>query len=130
MDNTTLAKTQATHILGIDIAKHKFDVALMINGKFKNKAFDNTSAAFVALTSCLSVHQVSHVHACMEATGVYWETLATYGRKKTFVSFIKRLKASGKKPKEIVLALMRKLITIEQSVLKSQMSFNAALHAN
>jgi transposase len=31
-----------THIIGIDIAKLKFDVALMINGKVKDKTFKNT----------------------------------------------------------------------------------------
>ena len=67
-----------THILGIDIAKHKFDVALIINGKFKNKVFDNNQAGFKALTDWLTQHQVTHIHACMEATGIYGEALATY----------------------------------------------------
>jgi transposase len=66
------------HILGIDIAKHKFDVALVLNGKFKNKVFDNNQLGFMALTDWLGQHQASHVHACMEATGIYWEALATY----------------------------------------------------
>ena len=74
MDSTI----KATHILGIDIAKHKFDVALIINGKFKNKVFENTPTGFSALNGWLNAHQVSHVRACMEATGVYWEALATY----------------------------------------------------
>jgi transposase len=69
---------KATHILGIDIAKHKFDVALILNGKYKNKAFDNNQAGFAALTGWLVQHQAVHVHACMEATGIYWEALATY----------------------------------------------------
>jgi transposase len=56
--------------------------------------------------------------------------LATYGRKKAFVAFVERLKASGKTPKEIVVALMRKIITIAQAVLKSQTPLNATLHAN
>lgn len=67
-----------THILGIDIAKYKYDVALMLNGKFKNKVFDNNQTGFIALIDWLSSHQVTHVHACMEATGIYWEALATY----------------------------------------------------
>ncbi len=69
---------KTTHILGIDIAKHKFDVALIINGKFKNKVFDNTPVGFAALQVWLNTHSAQHVHACMEATGVYWEALATY----------------------------------------------------
>lgn len=67
-----------THFLGVDIAKHKYDVALILNGKFKNKVFDNTEAGFTALADWLTQHQVTHVHACMEATGAYWEALATY----------------------------------------------------
>jgi transposase len=69
---------KATYILGIDIAKHKFDVALILNGKFKNKVFDNNQLGFTALTDWLTQHHVSHAHACMEATGSYWEALATY----------------------------------------------------
>jgi hypothetical protein len=45
--------------------------------------------------------------------------LVTYGRKKAFLTFVTRLKASGKTP-----------ITIAQAVLKSQTRFNPVLHAN
>lgn len=71
------SKNSTTHILGIDIAKHKFDIALIINGKFKSKVFDNNPTGFDALIDWLKAHQVTHVHACMEATGIYWEALAT-----------------------------------------------------
>jgi hypothetical protein len=37
---------------------------------------------------------------------------------------------AGKKPKEIVVALMRKIITIAQAVLRSQTPFDPTLHAN
>jgi transposase len=74
MDSTI----KATYILGIDIAKHKFDVALILNGKYKNKAFDNNQAGLTALTDWFTQHQAGQVHACMEATGSYWEALATY----------------------------------------------------
>lgn len=67
-----------THIIGIDIAKLKFDVALMINGKVKDKTFKNTPEGFAELTLWLTQHKVSHIHACMEATGIYWEELATH----------------------------------------------------
>ena len=78
MDITNQATLKATHILGIDIAKHKFDVALILNSKYKNKVFDNNQAGFIALTDWLAQHQINHIHACMEATGIYWEALATY----------------------------------------------------
>jgi transposase len=61
---------------------------------------------------------------------LFMPALATYGRKKAFLAFVTRLKASGKTPKEIVVALMRKIITIAQAVLKSQTPFNPVLHAN
>lgn len=72
------SKNSTTHILGIDIAKHKFDIALIINGKLKSKVFDNNPTGFSALIDWLKAHQVNHVHACMEATGIYWEAIATY----------------------------------------------------
>ncbi len=68
-----------TAILGIDIAKNKFDVALLIDGKIRSKVINNNPEGFKALQAWL--HQrwkVDHVHACMEATGAYWEDLAIF----------------------------------------------------
>jgi transposase len=64
-------------VLGIDIAKAKFDVALLIHGKFKTKVFKNTAEGFATLSTWLSQHGIDRVHACMEATGRYGEALAT-----------------------------------------------------
>ncbi len=64
-------------VLGIDIAKAKFDVALLIHGKFKTKVFKNTAKGFATLSTWLSHHGIDRVHACMEATGRYGEALAT-----------------------------------------------------
>lgn len=64
--------------LGIDIAKAKFDVALLINKKFKNKEFKNEASGFKALSAWLEKHQLSELHVCMEATGTYSDPLATY----------------------------------------------------
>lgn len=66
-------------ILGIDISKLKFDVALMVSGKFKKThIFDNTPDGFKSLSNWLLKQGMSHVAACMEATGCYGEALATY----------------------------------------------------
>lgn len=64
--------------LGIDIAKKKFDVALLRDGKFKTKVFDNSPAGFAALKDWLCFHGADKVHACMEATGILFEGLATF----------------------------------------------------
>lgn len=64
--------------LGIDIAKSKFDVAFLINGKFKCKEFKNELDGFLALSEWLKRYDVTEVRACMEATGAYSEALATY----------------------------------------------------
>ena len=60
---------------------------------------------------------------------LFMPAMATYGKRRAFVPFINRLLESGKRPKEIIVALMRKIITIAQAVLKSQRPFNAELHA-
>lgn len=64
--------------LGIDIAKAKFDAALLIDGKFKCKEFGNDPDGFLALSAWLKKYQVSEFRCCMEATGAYSEALATY----------------------------------------------------
>ncbi len=66
-------------MLGIDIAKLKFDVCLLKeNGKAKHKVFANTRHGFEQLIRWLDSHQVSNLHACLEATGTYGEPLALF----------------------------------------------------
>lgn len=65
-------------ILGIDIAKKKFDVALLRGGKFRTKVFENTPTGYEALAVWLKHHEVERVHACMEATGVLYEGVAHF----------------------------------------------------
>lgn len=64
--------------LGIDIAKAKFDVALGIDQKFRTKSFDNNPKGYAQLDAWLQRYGVHRVHACMEATHVYWEALALH----------------------------------------------------
>jgi len=66
-------------ILGIDISKLKFDVALMVAGKIKKThVFENAPDGFKALSEWLKKQGHSSVSACMEATGCYGDALATY----------------------------------------------------
>lgn len=67
------------HILGIDVAKAKLDVALCRpDGKWRNKVVENTPAGFSVLGEWLVQHGVESVHACLEATGTYWEAVAEF----------------------------------------------------
>lgn len=63
-------------ILGIDIAKDKFDVVLLMGEASRHKVFANHPAGFVALLSWLRSRGAGNLHACMEATGSYWEEVA------------------------------------------------------
>ena len=72
-------------VLGIDIAKHKFDVALLINHKFKTKIFSNNLTGFEALLDWLKKQNVNQVHACLEATGCYGHPLAAYLFQQDFI---------------------------------------------
>lgn len=66
-------------VLGIDIAKAKFVVALLTpDGKLRRKSCPNTPAGFDELGAWLARYQVTHVHACLEATGTYGEALALW----------------------------------------------------
>jgi len=65
-------------IVGIDIAKKKFDVALLLGEKTKSGAFHNTPAGFAIFARWLTRHGVERAHVCMEATGTYGEELALY----------------------------------------------------
>jgi len=65
-------------ILGVDIAKRKFDVALLINGKLKHKVFTNNQEEFKLLMAWLHKQNVAHVHVCLEASSTYGDELAAY----------------------------------------------------
>jgi transposase len=66
-------------VLGIDMAKGKFDVALLApDGKIRRKSCANTPTGFADLTRWLERHGAPAVHASLEATGTYGEALAHY----------------------------------------------------
>jgi transposase len=65
--------------LGLDVAKLKFNACLLRDGgKLRHRVFPNTPAGFAQLTAWLGSQGVTRVHACMEATGTYGDSLAAY----------------------------------------------------
>ncbi len=64
--------------VGVDIAKRKFDAALLVNQKVKHKVFTNTQEGFSELMGWLKKHGVDHARVCIEASSTYGEELATY----------------------------------------------------
>lgn len=69
---------QLDAVVGIDVSKKKFDVALLVDGKTKSKVLDNNATGYQALLAWLQKHKapMASLHVCMEATGVYHERLA------------------------------------------------------
>ena len=66
-------------VLGIDLAKLTFDATLLTaTGAQHYQSFPNTPEGFTLLQAWLSQHGVTQLHACMEATNIYWEALATW----------------------------------------------------
>lgn len=78
-----------------------------------------------------SVRGKAHIaktgHADMRHV-LYMPAVVAYSRCKAFAPFVQRLKAAGKPPKVIIVALMRKLVAIAQAILKSGKPFDPALH--
>jgi transposase len=65
--------------LGLDLAKLKFNACLArAAGKLCHKVFPNNPQGFAQLSDWLKKQGVKQVHACMEATGTYGDSLATY----------------------------------------------------
>jgi transposase len=65
-------------VLGIDVAKAKFNVTLLFpDGRRRRKACANSPAGCADLVAWMTRQNASHVHACLEATGTYGELLAT-----------------------------------------------------
>src|SRR5215212_456151 len=66
-------------VLGIDLAKLSFDATLLTSTPAQHYAsFSNSAEGFTQLQAWLIAHGVSELHACMEATNIYWEALATW----------------------------------------------------
>jgi transposase len=64
--------------LGIDISKLDFHVSLLDGDRASTKSFPNNTKGFRQLASWLRKCSLTHVHACMEATGTYWEDVALF----------------------------------------------------
>lgn len=66
-------------ILGVDVAKGKFDAALMFGGgKMLVRSFENSAKGYRLLDGWLRSLRVGRVHACLEASGPYGEGLAEF----------------------------------------------------
>jgi transposase len=65
-------------ILGIDIGKTKYQATLLMGEKRMRRSFRNHADDFGTLTKWLAKHKVTHCHACLEATGSYWEEIALF----------------------------------------------------
>ncbi|SFB39578.1 Transposase [Collimonas sp. OK607] len=65
-------------VVGIDVSKKKLDIALLVNGKTRAKVVENSADGYKLLLDWLSKSKVAKeaLHVCMEATGVYYETVA------------------------------------------------------
>jgi len=66
------------NILGIDIAKKKFDVYLIVGSQSYQSSFNNSPDGYSQLQQWLAQHGVRDLHACLEATGIYYEAVAEY----------------------------------------------------
>ena len=66
------------NILGIDISKRKFDVALLFADQNLTKQFENSPKGFKQLGAWLKTFRLEQVHACLEATGTYGDAVAHF----------------------------------------------------
>lgn len=69
-----------TVYLGLDISKRKIDCCILQNGQYRHFIIDNHIDGFFNLSLCLSKWNIDSqdIHACCEATGIYYKALAQY----------------------------------------------------
>lgn len=65
-------------VVGIDVSKATLDVFVELDKKGKHRQFANTEGGFRDLLAWAKRLGINTPHACMEATGPYWERLARY----------------------------------------------------
>src|SRR5579863_8345467 len=64
--------------LGIDISKDTFHALLLTDSREGKKVFPNDITGFEQLVAWLKNRHANDAHICMEATGAYWEALASH----------------------------------------------------
>jgi len=85
--------------VGLDIAKRKFDAALLQQDRYVHRQFPNGPEGFAQLAVWLQRHAQGPARACMEATGRYGEALAMFLHQRgCWVSVVNpaRVKAFGR----------------------------------
>jgi len=65
-------------VIGVDIAKQKFDAARLCENKYRHKKFDNNAQGFAAFLAWMTSFGDSPPWICMEATGAYSIPLAEF----------------------------------------------------
>jgi transposase len=71
--------------VGIDIAKLKFDVAIIFEDKRKfHKIFKNNTEGFTEFAKWLTTFNLKDPHFCLEATGIYGYELAYFLHEKAY----------------------------------------------
>lgn len=73
--------------IGIDVSKLTFDVAYFLTGKYVNAKFSNDQAGFKAFIQHLKKHNSKQL-ICLEATGVYSFSLATFLAQKSLKTIV------------------------------------------
>ncbi|GFT84967.1 pilin gene-inverting protein [Nephila pilipes] len=69
---------QVNAILGVDIAKQKFDACLLVGSKKRHKVFHNNQEGFEKFIAWCNHHEAEFIHLCLEATGCYSEDLVNF----------------------------------------------------
>jgi transposase len=64
--------------LGLDVAKRKFDAALLFHGRTHHRLFTNNPTGFGDLLRWVRGCAPSLPHACLESTGTYGDALALF----------------------------------------------------
>lgn len=77
---------------------------------------------FKSGTSVKGRERISKVGSSRLRTALYMPAMHAY-RSRTFAPFVSRLQANGKRPKQIIVALMRKLAVIAYNLIKTGKDF-------
>jgi transposase len=64
--------------VGIDVSKAKLDLFVEVKGKARHHLFGNSQQGFKDMLIWLGRLEIKNPHFCLEATGSYWESFATY----------------------------------------------------
>ena len=114
-------------VLGIDVGKKELSLALLKEKHLFSKKISNSESGFKAIEEFIFSHSSEKPEVYMEVTGNYSTPVADYLADHGYVVKVVNPQTKGKATKQIIVAVMKKIIHAIFAIMKKDSEFNEKL---